>query len=55
LKTTNHPRILRLRGRRGDAVSFKFLGAIHADVQYARRGQPGGSAEARHARLPFPG
>ena len=55
LKTTNHPRSLRLRGRRGDALSFKFLGAIHADVQYARRGQPSGSAEARHARLPFPG
>ena len=55
LKTTNHPRSLRLRGRRGDALSFKFLGAIHADVQYARRGQPSGSAEARHTRLPFPG
>ena len=55
LKTTNHPRSLRLRGRRGDALSFKFLGAIHADVQYSRRGRPSGSAEALRARLPFPG
>ena len=42
-------------GRRGNALSFKFLGAIHAGVRYARKGRPSGSAGARRARRPPPG
>lgn len=33
----------------GDALSFKFLGAIHAGVQYAREGRSSGGTEVRRA------
>lgn len=41
-------------GRRGNALSIKFLGAIHADVRYVQKVGPSKSAgaQARDVHLP---
>ena len=50
LKTTKPPARAPSPGRRGNALSFKFLGAIHAGVQYAWEGRSSESTEVQHAR-----
>lgn len=50
LKTTKPPARAPSPGRRGNALSFKFLGAIHAGVQYAWEGRSSESTEMQHAR-----